>query len=106
MFKVKEMGGIGAMTIIATFQTFDEAERYVLEREIVCYERDADNPGCADAFLRDGRLWAIEADRTPAAASDDEGYPPRCSDPNGHEWPRVEESKRYLCVHCRADGDA
>lgn len=36
MFKVKEMGGIGATTIIATFQTFDEAERYVLEREIVC----------------------------------------------------------------------
>jgi hypothetical protein len=106
MFKVKEMGGIGATPIIATFQTFDEAERYVLEREIVCYERDADNPGYADAFLRDGRLWAIEADRTPVAASDDEGYPPRCSDPNGHEWPRVEESERCLCVHCGADGDA
>ena len=106
MFKVKEMGGIGATTIIATFQTFDEAERYVLEREIVCYERDADNPGCADAFLRDGRLWAIEADRTPAAAGDDEGYPPRCSDPTGHEWPRVEESERCPCVQCGADGDA
>jgi hypothetical protein len=83
MFKVKEMGNIGRATVIASFTTFEEAERYVLEREIVCYERDGDNPGCADAFLRDGRLWAIEADRPPSAAIDDEGYPPRCSNPQG-----------------------
>jgi hypothetical protein len=106
MFKVKEMGGIGATTIIATFQTFDEVERYVLEREIACYERDADNPGCADAFLHDGRLWAIEADRTPETASGDEEYPPRCSDPKGHQWPRVGVTERCLCTHCGADGDA
>lgn len=36
----------------------------------------------------------------------DEAYPPPCTDPGGHEWPRVEENERCLCVHCGADGDA
>ena len=49
----------------------------------------------------------------PAAAplddgdDEDDGYPPRCTNPGGHEYPRdIEESERCLCVHCGADGDA
>jgi hypothetical protein len=36
----------------------------------------------------------------------DEDGEPICSDPGGHEWPRVEEHERCLCIHCGADGDA
>jgi hypothetical protein len=37
---------------------------------------------------------------------EEEGYPPPCTNPGGHEWPKVEEGERCLCVHCSADGDA
>lgn len=38
---------------------------------------------------------------------DDDSYPPRCTDPGGHVWPRdIEEHERCLCIHCGADGDA
>lgn len=37
---------------------------------------------------------------------DDDSYPPRCTNPGGHEWPRVEEWERCLCAYCGADGDA
>jgi hypothetical protein len=40
------------------------------------------------------------------AVDDDDSYPPPCSNPGGHEWPRVEEHERCLCVWCGADGDA
>lgn len=113
MFKINERLNNGTR-LIASFSTFEEAERYVLERKVVCYERDADHPGCADVFLADGSLWSIDADpdvpaETTAAvatADDDEGYPPPCTNPSGHEWPRVEEAERCLCIHCGADGDA
>jgi hypothetical protein len=43
-----------------------------------------------------------------APADEEDGYPPACSDPGGHEWGDPEEhpNGRCLCVHCGADGDA
>lgn len=113
MFNVNERLNNGTR-LVASFTTFDEAERYVLEHKVVCYERDADHPGCADVFLADGRLWSIdampdkpvEAAAGTSAADDDQGYPPPCTNPSGHEWPKVEESERCLCVQCGADEDA
>lgn len=81
MFKINERLNNGTK-LIASFTTFDEAERYVLEHKVVCYERDADHPGCADVFLADGRLWSIDAPTTTpgetnagtSPADDGEGY--------------------------------
>lgn len=61
------------------------------------------------------RCWAddsdvehalIEVDLIARDAEHDEGYPPPCTNPGGHEWPKVEEHERSLCIHCGADGDA
>ena len=69
MFNINERLTTGTR-LIASFTTFDEAERYVLERKVICYERDADHPGCADVFLANGSLWSIDATPdTPAAVA-------------------------------------
>lgn len=42
-----------------------------------------------------------------AYGDDDDGYPERCSNPNGHEWSNPEsEADRCYCIWCGADGDA
>ena len=53
-----------------------------------------------------GRAFMTHATPTWLSEDEDEGYPPPCTDPGGHEWPVVEEHERCLCVHCGADGDA
>jgi hypothetical protein len=37
---------------------------------------------------------------------DDDSYPPRCSNPGGHDWVISEETDRCYCLFCGADGDA
>jgi hypothetical protein len=58
-FQVYECNGPWR-TIAATFDSFAAAESYVQGLGVAHFERDADNAGCADAFMRDGRLLAIE----------------------------------------------
>lgn len=52
-----------------------------------------------------------------AYSSDDDSYPPPCTDPGGHEFSctgtdyggddaRWHGEGRCLCIHCGADGDA
>ena len=60
-----EVFGTGRPTVLASFDTFDLAYAALTARpDLVFSAPDADNPGCADAFLSDGRLLVIEpADR-------------------------------------------
>ena len=62
-----EVFGAGRPKVLETFATFELAYAALTARpDLVFSEPDADNPGCADAFLSDGRLLVIEpADRRP-----------------------------------------
>lgn len=67
--------------------------------------------GMAEAFfeLLNEAADIADVDVDPRASADDDeddGYPPPCSNPGGHEWPNVEEHEASRCVHCGADGDA
>lgn len=44
----------------ATFNTFEEAKARVEAMGVVFMEDDADHPNCADAFMTDGRVIAIQ----------------------------------------------
>lgn len=38
---------------------------------------------------------------------DDDSYPPRCSDPGGHDWQVSDENENICyCANCGADGNA
>ena len=63
MTTVYEISGFARRTAIASFAQFDDAIAYVTSLKPVCLELDADHPGCADAYLPDTRLIAVE---TPA----------------------------------------
>jgi hypothetical protein len=64
----------------------------------------------ASTILAGARLAAALEDapkNDPAPdADDDDGYPPRCSDPAGHRCVTSEETGRCYCENCLADGDA
>jgi len=49
------------------------------------------------------------ADMPEVEASDDEyddgSYPPRCSNPEGHEWAENGEAGGTYCLYCGANGD-
>ena len=61
MHVMMEVFGAGRPKILETFETFDLAYAALTARpDLVFSEPDADNPGCADAFLSDGRLLVIE----------------------------------------------
>lgn len=45
---------------VERFETFREAEEYVRSLGVHTFEQDASYTGCADAFMLDGRLLAIE----------------------------------------------
>lgn len=47
-------------TVIAKFDTFAEAKGHVEALGAVYMEDDADYPNCADAYLNDGRVIAIQ----------------------------------------------
>ena len=59
-FQVYERG-LFSRRELASFTDFDAAEAFVQALNPVCYEVDADYPGCADAFLASGVLVHIEA---------------------------------------------
>ena len=61
MFVMMEVFRAGRPTILKEYPTFDDAFTELKARpDFVFGEADADNPGCADAFLSDGRLIVIE----------------------------------------------
>ncbi len=37
---------------------------------------------------------------------EEEGYPPKCSAPDGHSWVFSDYDDRCYCEYCGADGDA
>jgi len=45
---------------MSTHATFEDAEAALLAMEPVHYERDADNAGCADAYLKTALVVCIE----------------------------------------------
>ncbi|MGI4877617.1 MAG: hypothetical protein ACRYG4_09045 [Janthinobacterium lividum] len=65
MHVLMEVFGTGRPKVLETFATFDLASAALIARpDLVFSEPDPDHPGCADAFLSDGRLLVIEpADR-------------------------------------------
>jgi len=61
MHLMMEMSVSGRKTIVDRFDSFELAYAALTVRpDLVFGEPDADNPGCADAFLSDGRLIVIE----------------------------------------------
>jgi hypothetical protein len=60
IYWVSRLEGLRSRSELAAFQSFEEAEAFVLARGCWDYERDADNPGCANAFTHAGELLTIE----------------------------------------------
>jgi hypothetical protein len=60
LFVVYEASGVAHRTLRGTFATFEAACDYVQALHPICFEIDADHPGCADAFLPGGVIYAIE----------------------------------------------
>ena len=60
MFAVYESTGVMHRSLRASFSTFGEACDYVEALHPVCFEIDADHPGCADAYLPGGLLYIVE----------------------------------------------
>jgi hypothetical protein len=54
---------IHSRRVMSTHATFEAAEAALLAMEPVHYERDADNPGCADAYLKTAVVVCIEPSR-------------------------------------------
>lgn len=52
----------GRVNVLATRETFEDAKAFVRSINVgVCHmEDDGDYPNCADAFLNDGRVIAIQ----------------------------------------------
>lgn len=57
---LEAVGVSNRYAVIKTCASFDEAVAYVEGLNPICFEKDADYPNCADAFLRDGRILAIQ----------------------------------------------
>jgi G:T-mismatch repair DNA endonuclease (very short patch repair protein) len=47
-------------TVIATAPTFEEAKAKVEAMGVSFMEDDSDYPGCADAYMNDGRIIVIQ----------------------------------------------
>lgn len=62
MFEVLESVDINPsrLAVIASKPSFNEAIAYVEKLGAIMIEVDADYQGCADAFLKDGRIIAIQ----------------------------------------------
>lgn len=61
MYEVSELTASLSRRVIATVETFTEAEAYVRSMGVaVAFENDPDYPNCADALLKDGRCVAIQ----------------------------------------------
>ena len=60
MFAVYESTGVLRRSFRASFSTFGEACDYVEALHPICFEVDADHPGCADAYLPGGMIYIVE----------------------------------------------
>ena len=60
MFTVYEASGVARRDVVGAFETFEAACDFVQALNPICFEMDADHPGCADAFLPGGVVYAIE----------------------------------------------
>ncbi len=60
MFAVYEVFRVTDRVLRGTFETFEQACDYVQALKPICFEVDADNPGCADAYLPGGKVYAVE----------------------------------------------
>lgn len=61
MIEITEItGDNNRRRVIATAETFDDAKAKVIAMGVVHMEDDADYPNCADAYLADGRVLAIQ----------------------------------------------
>ena len=60
MFAVYESTGVLRRSFRASFSTFGEACDYVEALHPICFEVDADHPGCADAYLPGGLIYIVE----------------------------------------------
>ena len=66
MFAVYDTTNATRRSFRAAFATFDEACGYVEALHPICFERDADHPGCADAYMPGGMIYVIEAEEVAA----------------------------------------
>lgn len=85
------------------------AERLDEVARILRHAADEVEAGKGNAYLYDvngNKVGSWSLDPWQAPDDDDDGYPPPCTDPGGHDFPPVEEHERSLCTHCGADGDA
>lgn len=60
MFEITELEMNGHRKIISTRNTFECAKAEAVAMGVSYMEDDADYPGCADAYLTDGRVIAIQ----------------------------------------------
>jgi len=60
MIEIIETNMNGRHTILATVATFAEAKNAVNEMNPAFMEDDSDHHDCADAYMRDGRVLAIQ----------------------------------------------
>ncbi len=60
MYMVYETSGVFHRSVRGAFETFEAACDYVQALRPICFEVDEDHPGCADAFLPGGLVYAIE----------------------------------------------
>ena len=60
MFAVYEASGVSRRSLRGQFDTFEAACDFVQALNPICFEVDDDHPGCADAFLPGGVVYAIE----------------------------------------------
>lgn len=60
MFEIIETHMNNRREVIATAESFDAAKATVTAMGVSFMEDDADYPGCADAFMNDGRTIAIQ----------------------------------------------
>jgi hypothetical protein len=59
-FVVYEASGVSHRSVRGMFDTFEAACDFVQALNPICFEIDADHPGCADACLPGGVIYAIE----------------------------------------------
>jgi hypothetical protein len=60
-FTVYEASGVARRSVVGAFETFEAACDFVRALNPICFEIDADHPGCADAFLPGGLIYMVEA---------------------------------------------
>jgi hypothetical protein len=59
-FAVYEASGVSHRSLRGMFDTFEAACDFVQALHPIHFEVDDDHPGCADAFLPGGVIYAIE----------------------------------------------